>query len=177
MQSDRNETIIEAMLFAAGNIVRIDDIAEILCVENKKIEECIININSRFNTEGRPVTIRKIDNGFQMCTKPEYHEYIKKMQEKKTKKALSQSAMETLAIIAYKQPITKIEIEKIRGVSSDYAVSTLMEFGLIEDTGRINAPGRPLIYSTTDEFLRTFGYSNIKELPDITVNKQLEITL
>lgn len=169
MYLDEKESIIEAMLFASGNSVKIEDMAEVLNVDNKTIKEMVNSINKRFDEENRPITIREIDKGFQMCTKPKYHQYIKKLQDKKPRKALSQSAMETLAIIAYKQPITRIEIEKIRGVNSDYAVSTLSEFGLIEDIGRADLPGRPLLYSTTEEFLRKFGYSSLKDLPELNV--------
>ena len=170
MYLDEKESIIEAMLFASGNAVKIDDMAEVLNVDNKAIREMVTSINKRFDEENRPITIREIDMGFQMCTKPKYHNYIKKLQDKKPKKALSQSAMETLAIIAYKQPITRVEIEKIRGVNSDYAVSTLSEFGLIEDIGRADLPGRPLLYSTTEEFLRKFGYSSLKDLPELKLD-------
>lgn len=170
MYLDEKESIIEAMLFASGNAVKIDDMAEVLNVDNKSIREMVTSINKRFDEENRPITIREIDMGFQMCTKPKYHNYIKKLQDKKPKKALSQSAMETLAIIAYKQPITRVEIEKIRGVNSDYAVSTLSEFGLIEDIGRADLPGRPLLYSTTEEFLRKFGYSSLKDLPELKLD-------
>lgn len=172
MYLDEKESIIEAMLFAVGNVVKVDDIAEVLNVDNKSVKEMVKSINKRFDEENRPITIREIDKGFQMCTKPKYHEYIKKIQEKKPKKSLSQSAMETLAIIAYKQPITRVEIEKIRGVNSDYAVSTLSEFGLIEDIGRADLPGRPLLYSTTEEFLRSFGYSSLNDLPKLNENKE-----
>lgn len=170
MYLDEKESIIEAMLFASGNAVKIDDMAEVLNVDNKSVREMVTSINKRFDEENRPITIREIDMGFQMCTKPQYHNYIKKLQDKKPKKALSQSAMETLAIIAYKQPITRVEIEKIRGVNSDYAVSTLSEFGLIEDIGRADLPGRPLLYSTTEEFLRKFGYSSLKDLPELKLD-------
>ena len=167
MYLNEKESIIEAMLFASGNAVKIEDMAEILNVDGKTIKELIKSINVRFDEENRPVTIREIDKGFQMCTKPQYHQYIRKLQEQKPKKNLSQSAMETLAIIAYKQPVTRIEIEKIRGVNSDHAVSTLAEFGLIEDIGRADLPGRPLLYSTTEEFLRKFGYSSLEDLPPL----------
>lgn len=170
MYLDEKESIIEAMLFASGNAVKIDDMAEVLNVDNKSVREMVTSINKRFDEENRPITIREIDMGFQMCTKPKYHNYIKKLQDKKPKKALSQSAMETLAIIAYKQPITRVEIEKIRGVNSDYAVSTLSEFGLIEDIGRADLPGRPLLYSTTEEFLRKFGYSSLRDLPELKLD-------
>lgn len=162
---DEKESIIEAMLFASGNAVRGIDIADVLNVEEEDVREFIKSINTRFDEENRPIIIREIDNSFQMCTKPKYHEYIRKIQEKKPKKSLSQSAMETLAIVAYKQPITRVEVEKIRGVNSDYALNTLTEFGLIEDIGRADLPGRPLLYSTTQEFLRKFGYSSLNDLP------------
>lgn len=177
MYLDEKESIIEAMLFAAGTVVKIEDIAEVLNTDNSSVKKMIKEINEVFEKENRPLTIREIDKGFQMCTKPKYHQYIKKLQEKKPKKALSQSAMETLAIIAYKQPITRIEIEKIRGVNSDYAVSTLAEFGLIEDIGRADLPGRPLLYSTTEEFLRSFGYRSLKDLPPLPENKEVELSL
>lgn len=167
MYLDEKESIMEAMLFASGNSVKIDDIAEVLNVDCKTVKEIVKSINARFDEENRPITIREIDKGYQMCTKPKYHEYIKRLQERKPRKALSQSAMETLAIIAYKQPITRVEIEKIRGVNSDYAVSTLSEYGLIEDIGRADLPGRPLLYSTTEEFLRKFGYSSLSDLPKL----------
>ncbi len=167
MYLDEKESIIEAMLFASGNAVKIQDIAEILDIDNKTVKELVKSINLRFDEENRPVTIREIDKGFQMCTRPQYHQYIRRLQEQKPKKNLSQSAMETLAIVAYKQPVTRIEIEKIRGVNSDHAVSTLAEFGLIEDIGRADLPGRPLLYSTTEEFLRKFGYSSLDDLPPL----------
>ena len=109
---DEKESIIEAMLFASGNAVRGMDIADVLNIDEKDVKGFINAINSRFDEENRPITIREIDGSFQMCTKPKYHEYIRKIQEKKPKKSLSQSAMETLAIVAYKQPITRVEVEK-----------------------------------------------------------------
>lgn len=167
MYLDEKESIVEAMLFASGSAVRGADIADVLNIEDKEVKEIVKEINNRFENENRPIAIRVIEDGFQMYTKPEYHQYIKKLQEKKPKRALSQSAMETLAIVAYKQPVTRVEIEKIRGVNSDYAVSTLAEFGLIEDIGRADLPGKPLLYSTTQEFLRRFGYSSLNELPPL----------
>jgi len=171
---DEKESIIEAMLFASGNAVRGMDIADVVNVEEKDVKNFVKSINERFEAENRPITIREIEGSFQMCTKPKYHEYIRKIQEKKPKKVLSQSAMETLAIVAYKQPITRVEVEKIRGVNSDYALNTLTEFGLIEDIGRADLPGRPLLYSTTQEFLRKFGYKSLKDLPEFNVENDKE---
>ena len=162
------------MLFASGNIVRGIDIADVLNVDVKDVKSFVKSINNRFDEENRPITIREIDDGFQMCTKPKYHEYIRRVQEKKTKRNLSQSAMETLAIVAYKQPITRVEVEKIRGVNSDYALNTLAEFGLIEDIRRADLPGRPLLYSTTEEFLRRFGYKSLKDLPEFKIEENKE---
>lgn len=167
MKLDEKESIVEAMLFASGNVVRTKDMADVLQLDEKDVANIVNTLNCKFDEENRPLMIRLIDDGYQICTKPKYHEYIRKVQEKKPKKALSQSAMETLAIVAYKQPVTKVEIEKIRGVGSDHAVSVLSEFGLIEDVGRANLPGRPLLYATTEEFLRKFGYSSLSELPDM----------
>ena len=174
VQLDEKESIIEAMLFASGNVVRGVDIADVLNVELRDVKEYIKGINKQLDEENRPVTIREIEDGYQMCTKPKYHEYIRKIQEKKPKKSLSQAAMETLAIVAYKQPITRVEVEKIRGVNSDYALNTLTEFGLIEDIGRADLPGRPLLYSTTQEFLRKFGYKSLKDLPEFDVESKTE---
>ena len=176
MKLDEKESIVEAMLFASGTAVRTKDMAEVLHLEEADVAKIVGTLNHKFDEENRPLMIRLIEDGYQICTKPKYHEYIRKVQEKKPKKALSQSAMETLAIVAYKQPVTKVEIEKIRGVSSDHAVSVLAEFGLIEDVGRANLPGRPLLYATTEEFLRKFGYSSLSDLPDMskfdTVNEE-----
>lgn len=175
---DEKESIIEAMLFASGNVVRGIDIADVLNVEVNDVKKFIEGINNRFDEENRPIMIREIDDGFQMCTRPKYHEYIRKIQEKKPKRALSQAAMEALAIVAYKQPITRVEVEKIRGVNSDYALNTLTELGLIEDIGRADLPGRPLLYSTTQEFLRKFGYKSLKDLPEFNLDvkdKQLNL--
>jgi len=171
MQLTEKEAIVEGLLFAAGSIVKISSIENIIEENEVTINKMIENINNKYEAENRALMIRKINNGYQMCTRSEYHKYISKLFDTKQKQNLSQATMETLAIIAYKQPVTRQEIEKLRGVNSDRSVSILSEYGLIEDVGRLDAPGRPLIYSTTDEFLRVFGYSSLKDLPKFNLEE------
>jgi len=172
MQLTEKESIIEGLLFAAGAVVKTSSLVNILEEKEDEINKLIESINNKFEAENRAIMIRKINDGYQMCTKSEYHKYISKLFDTKQKQNLSQAAMETLAIIAYKQPVTRQEIEKFRGVNSDRSVSILSEYGLIEDVGRLDAPGRPLIYSTTEEFLRVFGYSSLKDLPKFNVEEK-----
>ena len=172
------ESIIEGVLFAAGDVVKIDVLADILGLKKIEVENIIDKLNEKFDKDNRAITIRKINDSYQMGTKVDYHKYISKLYESKQKQKLSQSAMETLAIIAYKQPVTRQEIEKLRGVNSDRSVAVLAEYGLIEDIGRLDAPGRPLIYGTTEEFLRVFGYSSLTDLPKFKLDENVnDITL
>ena len=172
MQLTEKESIAEGLLFAAGTVVKISSLTNILEIKEDEVDNLIAGLNNKFETENRAIMVRKINDGYQMCTKSQYHKYISKLFDKKQKQNLSQATMETLAIIAYKQPVTRQEIEKLRGVNSDRSVSILSEYGLIEDVGRLDAPGRPLIYSTTEEFLRVFGYSSLKDLPKFKVEEK-----
>ena len=172
MQLTEKEAIVEGLLFAAGGVVKESSIESILEEKEVEVNKIIESINQKFEAENRAIMIRKINDGYQMCTKSQYHKYISKLFDTKQKQNLSQATMETLAIIAYKQPVTRQEIEKLRGVNSDRSVSILSEYGLIEDVGRLDAPGRPLIYSTTEEFLRVFGYSSLKDLPKFKVEEK-----
>ena len=173
MSLTEKESIIEGVLFAAGDVVKLDMLANILEVSKKEVENMIDDLNEKFANENRALTIRKINDSYQMATKTDYHKYISKLYDTKQKQNLSQAAMETLAIIAYKQPVTRQEIEKLRGVNSDRSVAVLSEFGLVEDVGRLDAPGRPLIYATTDEFLRVFGYSSLTDLPKFNLEQNV----
>ncbi len=173
MNLTEKESILEGVLFAAGDVVKEDILSNILMENKKSIEKIVDSLNEKFESENRALTIRKINDSYQMCTKTDYHKYISKLYETKQKQNLSQAAMETLAIIAYKQPVTRQEIEKLRGVNSDRSVAVLSEFGLVEDVGRLDAPGRPLIYATTDEFLRVFGYSSLTDLPKFNLEQNV----
>lgn len=168
------ENIVEALLFASGEPVKIMDIANVLNVDCRKAIEIVENYAKSLEENKRPLMIRKLDDSYQLCTEPKYYEYISKLYEPKQKQGLSNAAMETLSIIAYKQPITRSEIEKIRGVNSDRSVSSLMEFGLVSELGKLDAPGKPRLYGTTDDFLRVFGYSSLSELPEIVLEENLD---
>lgn len=173
MNLTEKEAILEGVLFAAGDIVKVDTLSNILGETKIDVENLIDSLNKKFESENRAITIRKINDSYQMGTKTDYHKYISKLYDTKQKQNLSQAAMETLAIIAYKQPVTRQEIEKLRGVNSDRSVTVLSEYGLVEDVGRLDAPGRPLIYATTDEFLRVFGYSSLTDLPKFNLEQNL----
>lgn len=171
MTLSEKESIVEGVLFAAGDVVNINVLSNILEQPKSEVEKIIDSINEKFAQENRALTIRKLNDSYQMATKTDYHKYISKLYDTKQKQNLSQAAMETLAIIAYKQPVTRQEIEKLRGVNSDRSVAVLSEYGLVEDVGRLDAPGRPLIYATTDEFLRVFGYSSLTDLPKFNLEQ------
>ena len=167
MNFETKQAIIEAMLFATGKIVTIQDIMKILEIECSEIETIILKLNEKYNASNSGIELLKLDNGYQLCTKKEYYEYIYPLIDKKTKPSISNSALETLSIIAYNPKITKAEIEAIRGVSSDATIYKLLEYNLIEEAGKLDAPGRPNTYKTTTEFLRMFGISSLDELPEL----------
>ena len=158
------EKIIEGILFVSGQGVEISDIAEKLEVDKKLVEKIIEQLKDKHKENGINVITYK--SSVQMCSNPKYAEEISTVLNPIREKQLTKAALETAAIIAYKQPITKTEIEEIRGVNSDYAVQVLTSFKLIEVVGRKDAVGKPLLYGTTDEFLKRFELQNINDLPD-----------
>ena len=124
-------------------------------------------MKEKYETEGRGIRLIELEDSFQMCTNPELYEYLIKIAKQPKKIVLTDVVLETLSIIAYKQPITRIELEKIRGVKCDHAVNKLIEFNLVKEVGRLDAPGRPLLFGTTEEFLRRFGVTSIDDLPEV----------
>lgn len=170
MEITEIEAIIEALLFTTGDALSIDKISEVIDVDKKTTRLILASLIDKFQNSERGIMIREINNSYQLCTKPIYSNYIKKIFEPRQKQGLSQAAFETLSIIAYKQPITKAKIEVVRGVNSDSAVSKLLERNLIKEAGRLDAPGKPILYETTDEFLRSFGFKSIGDLPVLTMN-------
>ena len=166
-------SVIEALIFASEDSISASELikaikgidGEDIQISYSDIENCIEELNSKYEAENLSVKIIKISNGFLFATKPEYAKYVGYLSSEKSKRRLSQAALETLAIIAYKQPITKPEIESIRGVNSDYMLNTLLEKDLITISGRAETIGRPLLYITTNEFLKYFGLNNISDLP------------
>lgn len=160
-------SVIEGILFAMGDSVEISKIAKALEADQGVVESICDELAEKYKTEKRGVRIVKLDSSYQMCTSVDVYEYLIKLAKQPKKYALTDVLMETLSIIAYKQPITKAEIEKIRGVSSDHAVSKLVEFGLVQELGRLDAPGRPMLFGTTEDFLRSFGIASITDLPSL----------
>jgi len=156
---------VEAILFTMGESVEVSRIAQALGYDEQTVLNVINNLRERYEDESFGVQILELDGSFQMCTKPSMYESIIKITNVPKKIVLTDVLLETLSIIAYKQPITKQEIESIRGVNSDHSVNKLLEYNLICEVGRKNAPGRPCMFGTTEEFLRNFGISSLDELP------------
>lgn len=165
MENINYEAAIEAILFTMGESVELGKIAAALELDQKIAKKYIQNLMERYEREEHGIQIIELDGSYQMCSKNEMYEYLIKIAKQPKKRVLTDVLLETLSIIAYKQPITKAEIEKIRGVSSDHAVSKLVEYNLVNEIGRLDAPGRPMLFGTTEEFLRSFGVHSIDELP------------
>ncbi len=167
MERKKMEGAIEAILFAMGEAVPLKDIAKTLGQDLETTGKVIRNMMTKYQAEDRGVKIIELEDSYQMCTKEEYYDSLVAMALQPKKAVLSEVALETLSIIAYKQPVTKLEIEKIRGVKSDHAVNKLIEYGLVREVGRLDAPGRPILFGTTEEFLRNFGVQGLDDLPEI----------
>lgn len=165
---------IEGILFAAGEPVKASKLAVVLDTDIENINRAVAALKAEYNEQHRGFNIIDIMDGYQICSRPEYYRYIQEILGEQRNQPLSNAAMEALAIIAYKQPITRGQIEHIRGVNSDGCVNRLYERGLIDEAGRLDAPGRPILYVTTDTFLRCFGLKSPKDLPPINF-KQLKI--
>ena len=168
MDIDRIEAVIEAVLFTMGESVSVDKLAAAIGHDEETTVKIIHNMMDKYEASNRGIKIIELENAFQMCTKQEFYENLIKVAAAPKKYVLTDVLLETLSIIAYKQPITKIEIEKIRGVSCEHAVNKLVEYGLAKELGRLDAPGRPMLFGTTEEFLRAFGGTSIDELPVIS---------
>ena len=166
----RKETIksaFESMMFVWGEPLDVKVAADIFNIDRKEAYDYFKELQAEYETQGRGIRIREIDKSFQLCTWEENDEYIQRLCTPVKEKRLTQSAMETLAIIAYKQPTTRPEIDSIRGVNSDGVVRSLLSKGLIEELGRSEAPGRPILYGVTPEFLQHFGLEGLDQLPEI----------
>ena len=167
MDIKKYENAIEAILFASGESVEISRLAYCLDLDEKTVTLLVSNLADKFHSEKRGVKIIRVNNSFQMCTSDEYFEYVSRLIKAPTRKALTPVLLETLAIIAYKQPVTRAMIEEIRGVDVSHAVNKLVEFGLICEAGRMDAPGKPILFATSDDFLKHFGLSSLEELPKL----------
>lgn len=167
MSIEKTEAAIEAILFTMGESVEAEKIAVAIEHDVDTTVKIIHNMMDKYENEDRGIKIIELEGSFQLCTKEEYYDNLIRICSQPRRYTLTDAALETLSIIAYKQPVTKIEIEKIRGVNSDRSVNKLVELELVKEVGRLDAPGRPMLFGTTEEFLRTFGVGSIDELPVI----------
>lgn len=163
------KAIIEAMLFVSGEPLSGRDIAINLEVTPKYVEELLNEMMLDYEITERGIKLISINGAYQLVTKTDYSDYIQKLLKKNKRQSLSQASLESLAIVAYKQPITRIDIDEIRGVKSDSAIQRLIEKDLIKEIGRLEVPGRPMLFGTTEEFLRQFGLNDLKELPSLDI--------
>ena len=167
METENKKAIIEAILFACGREVKIQELMSALELGSNEILELIEEMKNEYEKAGRGIEIIKVNDAIQLTTKKEYYEYIYPIFDKRSKPNLSNAALETLSIIAYNPKITKAEIESIRGVGSDGTIYKLLEYNLIENVGKADAPGRPSMYSVTNEFLKMFGITSLDDLPEL----------
>lgn len=167
MKLSKEQSIIEAMLFAAGREVSVKELMNVLELGAEDIDKIILNMKSEYEARNSGLEIIKVDENYQMCTKKENYEYIYPLFDNRAKPNISTAALETLSIIAYNPDITRAEIEAIRGVNADGTVYKLLEFDLIEDSGKLSAPGRPTMYRVTNKFMKMFGISSLDELPEL----------
>ena len=168
MELKKLKAKIEAVLFAIGKSVRLTAIAEAVELDEDTVKKVIHTMMDEYEDEGHGISIIELEDSFQMCTKSDMYETLIKV---------TNALLETLSIIAYKQPVTKADIEAIRGVKSDHAVNKLIEYGLIEEAGRLQAPGKPLVFGTTEDFLRSFGIKSLEDLPVIGHETEEEFKL
>ncbi len=167
----KNQAAIEAILFSIGDAVSSKDIAKVLELDEKDVIRLVNDMIDRYEADDRGIKIVKLEDCYQLCTKNDYYDVLSQLVNMPKKHNLTDSLMETLSIIAYKQPVTRQEIEAIRGVSCVHAINKLVEYKLIAEVGRLDAIGRPILFGTTEDFLRSFGVTSMDELPVITPDK------
>lgn len=167
MENEELVQAVEAMLFASGKPVNPVVIAEILDVDKSEIVNAIEELRKILIDRKSGIQVIKVNDSYQLATLEKFYSYICTMLDNRPKPTLSQAALEVLSIVTYNQNVTRAEIEKIRGVSSDSALNKLLEYNLVEEAGKMNAPGKPMMYKTTEEFLKMFGYTSLKDLPEL----------
>ena len=167
MNLEKQKAIIEAILFAAGRVIKITELMAVLEVSSDDVISIVSKMQEEYKSESRGIEIIKVEDGYQLATKKEMYEYLYPIFDKRSNPNLSNAAMETLAIIAYNPKITRAEIEAVRGVNSDGTIYKLLEYNLIENVGKADLPGRPTMYELTENFLKMFGISSLEELPEL----------
>lgn len=168
MEKKDKKSILEAILFTMGEAVEIDRLAEVIEEDKEFTKSLLLEMQNEYEDDNRGIGLIELEDSFQMCTKASMYEYLIKIAKSPRKYTITDTMLETLSIIAYKQPITRAEIERVRGVSCDHAINRLLEFGLITELGRKDAPGKPILFGTTEEFLRSFGVKSLEELPELS---------
>lgn len=168
LSRQEQEAVIEAVLFTMGESVEISRLAAVLETDKGEVQELLSGMQEQYESAGRGITLLQFEDSVQLSTKPQLYEYLVKIAKTPRKMVLTDTVIETLSIIAYKQPVTRLEIERIRGVSCDHAINKLLEYDLITELGRLDAPGRPLLFGTTEQFLRCFGVKSLEELPELS---------
>lgn len=167
MEIEKIKSIIEAILFAAGRQVTIKELMISLEMPKEDLENIIVSMQEDYKIQNRGIEIIKVEDSYQLCTKKELYEYLYPILDKRSKPNLSNAALETLSIIAYNPRVTRAEIESIRGVSADACIYKLLEYGLIQEAGKADLPGKPMTYVTSNEFLKMFGYTSLNDLPEL----------
>ena len=180
MNINELEAIIEGLLFASGESVSVKRLCEVTETDEKTMISVLNRMSDNYENENRGIHLIKLEDSYQLCTKREYYNYIKILKEKKRRAALTNAGLEVLSVVAYNQPVTRNALEFIRGVNSDGALNNLISAGLVEEVGRLDAPGKPMLFGTTEEFLRCFNLSSLTDLPDVdlefdfsTLNEEL----
>ena len=174
-QELRQEAIVESVLFTMGKSVETRQLAAALDCDEYAAKEAAMRLQRRYDNENRGMQILELEDSWQMCSRAEFYENLIKVAKTPKKQVLTESVLETLSVIAYKQPVTRTEIDNIRGVSCEYALNKLLEYGLVYEAGRLDAPGKPALFATTEEFLRRFGVGSKKSLPAMDSDKEAEI--
>ena len=172
MTLEKLESVIEAMLFSLGDAVPIEKIAEATGETEILIEQAVEKLEERYSYEDSGIILIRIEDSLQLCTKPSLYQYLINVVKATKKEKLTDALLETLSIIAYQQPVTRIQIDHIRGVNSAHSIDKLIEYNLIQEVGRLNAPGRPLLFGTTEEFLRSFGVKSLTDLPKLDAARE-----
>lgn len=167
MKLEESKAIIESILYAAGRTVKTSELAIILEKTPDEVDEIVQNMKNDYENESRGIEVIKVNDGYELSTKKDYYDYIVQIFDNRSKPSLSSAALETLSIVAYNPKITRAEIEAIRGVSSDGTIYRLIEYNLIEEAGKSDAPGKPITYKTTDNFLKMFGVTSLEDLPEL----------
>ena len=167
LELEKIEAAVEAVLFAMGDAVSVDKLAAAIAHDTETTRKLVHQMMDRYNSREGGLEIIELEDSFQLCTRKEYYDTLIKVAKQPKKYVLTDVQLEVLSIVAYKQPVTRQEVEKIRGVNSDHALNRLVEYGLVGEAGRLDAPGRPILFGTTEEFLRNFGVRSTEELPSI----------